>query len=318
MAQEKSLKELQELEEAATGTNQETVIDDASSYEAPKNKPNVMDGFVRINREDLPQQGSLYPESWEFAYRCPTSKEVANFSTINEQDQPAIIVAVEDLIRKCVIIYDTEQDKQINTGEICDGHRTFFLLLLRDFYLPGNPIQFRTICQTDHETWDATLTAKKLQYPELKERLLNDYDGRIFSLDMGIDTPIRFRVPTLETTGRIFKYIVKVYRNASTADNEKKEDNVIYDKQFLLVAPYLFESGRESIREITFKYKAIQKNEEVFKKYLEIINRLKLDNEETFIEICPSCGSEEETMIKFPGGWKKLFVAKTDTTGYFD
>lgn len=316
------LDELRELENSAAneeGMNNEVKVEENVQQVNGNNKPNLLDGYIKIDRYDLPQQGVLYPESWQFAYRCPTAKEIANFSTINEQDQPGIIVAVEDLIRKCVVIFDTEKEQQINTGEICDGHRTWFLLKLRDYYLPGNPIQFKNICQTCHETWDATLTAEKLEYPELKEKLLNAYDGRIFTLDMGLENPIKFRVPTLETTGRIFKYIVKFYRDMSNGnESNNKSDNLVYDKNFLLIAPYLFLTGKETMREIMLKFKGIQRTNDVFAKYLEIINRLKLDNKETFTDICNSCGSEEETQIKFPGGWKKLFISKTDTSGYFE
>lgn len=318
---EKTKENLDALAQLEGTTEQETKQAPSMEVLSSKKKeqqPNVLDGYIKLDKSSIPHEGMLYPEAWEFAYRCPTSKEVANFSTINEQDQPAIIVAIEDLIRKCVVIYDTEQDKQINTGEINDGHRTFFLLLLRDYYLPNTPVQYKNLCQTCHETYDSQLLAKKLQYVALKEKLINAFDGRCFNLDMGLDNPIKFRIPTLETSGRIFKYIVKTYRSSQNSDTEKKEDVIVYDKQFLLVAPYLFETGIETIREITYKYKAIQKNDELFKAYLDIINKLKLDNEETFTDICPSCGSEEETLIKFPGGWKKLFISKTDTTGYFD
>ena len=299
--------------------NQEQSQVASAPAEAPVNEQkqaNLLDGYRRIDKM-MPQQGALYPDSWEFAYRCPTAKEVANFSTINENDQAAIIVAVEDLIRKCVIIYDTEQKKRINTGEICDAHRTFFLLNLRDFYLPGNPIKYKNTCQTCHDTFEVNLTADKLIYNELTEKLLNAYDGRVFTFDMGLEEPVIIRIPTLETSGRIFKYIVKIYRGNQMNQEERKSDNIIYDKQFLLFAPFLYKTGNETIRELGFKFKAIQKNEKLFKAYLTIINNIKLENEEYFDEICPSCGSEEEAQIKFPGGWKKLFVTSGDTTGYF-
>lgn len=289
-----------------------------STIEQTTKQVGLLDGYKRIDKSLLPQNGELYPESWQFAYRCPTAKEVANFSTVNEMDQPGIIVAVEELIRKCVVIFDTEQQKRINTGEICDGQRTFWLLLIRDFYLPDTPIEFNSVCQTCHEQYTTHLTADKLEYPELKDKLLSAYDGRIFTLQMGPNVEVKFRVPTLETTGRIFKHIVKAYRTAGNGGEEKKDDKLVFDKQFLLVAPYLFVSGNETMRDIQLKYKSIIKNEELFKAYLTIINKLKLDNEETFNYVCPECGSEEETLIKFPGGWKKLFVSKTDTTGYFD
>lgn len=286
--------------------------------QAPSKTKGILDGYKKIDKSLLPQQGVLYPESWEFAYRCPTAKEIANFSTVNEMDQPGIIVAVEELIRKCVVIFDTDKKARVNTGEICDGQRTFWLLLLRDFYLPETPIKFGTVCQTCHEQYDSVLTADKLEYAELKDKLISAYDGRIFTLEMGPNTTVKFRVPTLETTGRIFKYIVKAYRNAGNGSEDKKDDKLVFDKQFLLVAPYLFVTGNETMRDIMLKYKSIIKNESLYKAYLTVITKLKLDNNETFTDVCSSCGSEEETMIKFPGGWKKLFVSETDSTGYFD
>ena len=93
-------------------------------------KPNLLDGYIPLDRNDLPNYGDLYPSSWNFAYRCPVAKEVANFSTISEDDQPGILIAVEDLIKKCVVIFDTESEKQISSGEINDVHRLYFLLNL--------------------------------------------------------------------------------------------------------------------------------------------------------------------------------------------
>lgn len=280
-------------------------------------KTSLLDGYLKIDKSKLPQHGALYPESWEFAYRCPTAKEIANFSTINEMDQPGIIVAVEELIRKCVVIFDTDRGIKINSGEICDAHRTFWLLLIRSFYLPDAPVKINSICTTCQEQYDAILDAHALNYRELNDKLLSAYDGRIFTLNID-NNEVKFRVPTLETTGRIFKYIVKAYRNTNNGNEDKKDDKLIFDKQFLLIAPYLFLNGNETMRDIMFKYKAIVKNDSLFRAYLTVVNRLKLDNKETFVTDCPNCGSSEETMITFPGGWKKLFISNTDSTGYFD
>lgn len=320
------LEALQNLESSTANlvNEQKTVVTDTikpnpiSQQVNEEERPNKLDGYVVIDREDMPQQGVLYPESWQFAYRCPTAKEVANFSTINEQDQTSIVNAVEDIIRKCVIIYDTDAQRQIPVGELCDAHRVYFLLLIRDYYLPGKQITidaFCTQCQSMHQVM---LTANTLVYKDLNDKLLGAYDGRTFTLDMGLDTPIVFRVPTIETAGRLYKYITKIARNQQQGNENKKNDNIIYDKQFLLMAPYLYETGKETVRDLTLKYKSLQKNNKRFAAYLEIVNRIKLENEEYFEYICPECESEEEAQIKFPGGWKKLFVSNRDTTGYFD
>lgn len=311
----KNLEELEKLEQAQTQSEAQPVEDPITTESS--NKPNVLDGFIVMERSDLPQEGILYPESWNFAYRPPKAKEVANFSTINEQDQPAIINAIEDLIRKCYVIYDTEKDQQVSPGNINDAHRTFFLLKLREVYLPGSPIEYRSMCSLCKESYNAQLTASSLYYDELSEKLVDAFDGRTFVLDMGLEEPVSFLIPTIDISSKIFKHIVKVYRSNQN-DREKKEDKIVYDKQFLLIAPYLFEKGTESIKDIVNKYRQIRKDEELFKKYLDISTKLKLDNDDHINCTCTECGSQEETQIRFPGGWKNMFISKTDSSGYFD
>jgi len=282
-------------------------------------RPNMLDGYKILENYDLPQQGKLYPDAWTFAYRCPEAKEVANFSTINEQDQPAIIIAIEDLIRRCVVIYDTDRNRKVSTGEICDCHRTYFLLKLREFYLPESPIQYPGVCSLCHEPKEIQLFADLFEYDDISVKLLEAFDGRKFSLNMpGVEEPIEFLVPTIELSTRIFKYLVRAYRENSSDRETKNADKIVYDKQFLLMAPYLYETGKESIKELGVKYKTIQKDENLFKAYLEIVTKLKLDNSEFVNSKCEACGSEEEAQIRFPGGWKNMFVSKKSTSGYFD
>lgn len=280
-----------------------------------KQDQNVIDGYIKIDKSTMPNEGKLYPESWEFAYRCPTSKEVANFSTLRDNDTPAIISAVEDLIKKCVVIYDTEKNKNISAGEVLDAHKIYFILLLREYYIPGANISYQAVCESCHELYDTNLTAKKLVYDELSEKLLSDYDGRTFKLNV-FDQIIEFRAPTLSTSARLFKYIVSAYREQNN-DSEKKIDKTLYDKKFLLIAPYLFKTGEETIKQIMERYKDVIANENIHKAYLYIVNNIKIDNIEEFYEDCPHCGSTEVTPIKFPGGWRKMFVSSKDNTGYF-
>ena len=327
MTKKKNLDELEALENQAK-ENDEIMeveeIDDKDmvvlipNQKSKKREPNLLDGYKVIDNYDLPQTGELYPESWKFAYRCPTAKEVANFSTINDQDQPAIIAAIEDLVKKCVVIYDIEKDQQINSGHINDAHRIFFALKLREEYLPQSPLEYTSMCLLCKESYMVDLKANKLQYSTLSQKLIDAFDGRMFTLEMpGVEEPIKFLIPTIEVTSKIFKYIVKVYRDSQN-DREKKEDRIVYDKQFLLLAPFLYEKGTESIKELTNKFQKIQKDEARFKAYLDIANKLKLDHLDSIETECPHCKSLEETQIRFPGGWKNMFVGTKDTTGYFD
>ena len=312
------LKALESLENESKNNNSIEEENDFDSNLAivGKDAPNTLDGYKVLDRSEIPQNGVLYPESWAFAYRCPTGIEVANFSTINEQDQPAIVIAIEDLIKKCVVIYDTARQRRVSSGEINDAHRTFFLLKLREFYLPGAPINYQIICSLCHEQLPVDLLAHKLKYPELTEKLINSFDGRKFVLDMELDEPIEFLIPTIEISSRIFKYVIRVYRDGAN-DKERKEDKIVYDKQFLLFAPYLYETGKETIKELSKKYNEIKSDEKRFKAYLEIINKLSLEHLDN-VDVNCICGSEEEAPIRFPGGWKAMFVSKSSPKGYFN
>lgn len=323
MSKKSNIEDLGRLEkEQAEKLNSQNNENDENTnvieFSSNDTKPNVLDGYLVLEKEIMPHKGKFYPESWAFAYRCPTTKEVANFSTINEQDQPAIIAAVEDLIRKCVVIYDTEKERQVTAGQINDADRVFFLLKLRDFYLPGNPLTYTSVCSLCKEPLPITLCAEHLVYNDISEKLVEAFDGRIFTLNFPtLEEPIKFLIPTIEITGRIFKYIVKVYRDSQN-DREKAEDKIVYDKQFLLIAPYLYIRGNESVKELAQKYRDIQKNENKFKAYLEIATKMKLDNTDYLTIECGNCESMEEAQLRFPGGWKSMFVSNKSNSGYFN
>lgn len=299
-------------EKEVSGTNEPKVN--------PSEQKNILDGYIQLQSHELPQDGELYPEHWKFAYRCPQAEEVAQFSTLNERDQPGIMNAMESLIRKCVIIYDINKDEQVDTGEINDAHRTFFMLLLRHVYMNNEPVKFSAICTSCHDPRTPNLTYQSLMYDELNEKLIEAFDGRRFILSWpGIEEPIEFLIPTLNLTTKIFKYIIKVYRQSDKNDKISRKDKTVYDKQFLLVAPYLYETGRETVQDLIKKYKVLKEkvNAPRFKAYLEIVAKISLDNKDYIEDTCPGCGSLEETQIRFPGGWKRFFVSDTDTSGYF-
>ena len=93
MSQDKqeSLDALENLESTAKN-NKDTSRDYLGDYKLPE----AIDGYRIVEREKLPFGGRLYPNSWNFAFRCPTSKEVANFSTIDEQNPSVIQTTVTD------------------------------------------------------------------------------------------------------------------------------------------------------------------------------------------------------------------------------
>nr|DAO84237.1 MAG TPA: hypothetical protein [Caudoviricetes sp.] len=305
MAKEKEQK-LEALQQLQDNSNTEVV-----NNEEIKEKQITTDLYKKIDKSDLPFNGMLYPESWQIAHRVPTPDEIAEFSTVNEDDQAGIVNAISELVRKCYIIYDVENKKQISSGELNDGEKMFFFLRLRESYLEDNaPIKYSVINQTYNETVEISFTSASLEYPELTEKLLQSFDGRKFSIKMPrIETPIQFYIPTVNLSQKIFKYILTTYKEIDNAQNGKKSknsgDKTSIDKKFLLILPYLFETGEENIQSLKQKYLGIKNNPELYKAYITIANSLNLTNYEKITYIYKE--SEEEALIKFPMGWRKIF-----------
>lgn len=310
------IKALQALENSTQGNKEIVNNSETREFLGDYKLPSTIDGYKYIPNDELPFEGKLYVESWRFAYRCPTSLEVANFSTISEEDHQGIISAVEDLIKKCFVIVDSETNKQISTSEINDGERLFFFLKLREFYLFDKPITYIAMNQTYQEPVTISLVASLLDFPELNEKLLACFDGRMFTIPVeNIEEPIKFLIPTLETSSRIFRYVVKAYKDVQKEDTKIKNPDS-FDKQFLLVAPYLYETGTENIESLKLKFKTIRKNDKLLSAYITIINKLKLNNFDKIVYTYKE--SEEEALIKFPGGWKQMFIDKGALGGIFE
>lgn len=313
MKEDDKLKALESLtnnsEELSTENEQQKLGD----YKLPE----VVDGYRIMPNIQLPFEGKLYPESWRFAFRCPTTLEVANFSTINEKDQPSIINAINELVRKCWVIVDSETNNQISSDQINDGERLFFFLKLREFYLNDAPITYITMNQMHQEPVTIKFLANMLVYPELKEKLLSNFDGRRFSIPVpGLENNIEFLIPTINISQKIFRYIIKTYKEIEKSDEDTKPKVSSFDKQFILILPFLYETGSETIESLKIKFKSIQKNDKLMDAYLTIVNKIKLTHlekiEYTYKE------SEEEALIKFPGGWKNIFINSESMSDLFD
>lgn len=315
ISNEDKMKELENLENQAKNPEQQKQQPEPEpvkiSLVSPDTEKTIIDGYRVLDKSDMPFSGEFYPESWSFAYRCPTTEEVANFSTIADNDNQGMVNAVESLIKKCFTIFDVDSDREISSSEINDGERLYFFLLLRDFYMGDVPIKYVVMNTAYNELVEINLIAKLLKYPTPKEVLLTYFDGRKFSIPVPQSTEIiSFLMPTLNTSSRLFRYIINSYQ-ASQKDNDNKSNKekiADFDKQFLLFAPFLYETGNEKVADLKQKFIKIKKDDKLFKIYLNLVNTWNLTN---FDYITYEYrGSEEDALMKFPGGWKSMFINK--------
>lgn len=283
--------------------------------------PNSLDGWVRINKAIIPYEGSLYPDSWQFAYRSPDVKEVARFSAINESDPQAalkIFQSMDDLIKKCIKIYDTYNEVEINTGNINKSDKIFFFLFLRDAYLPGQPIKYESICTSCDQSYNVSFKSDMLMFPEIDEKILSIFDGRCFSFKLK-DTGevIKVHMPTISLYDKIVQPAKKVRKDQMESGQSKNTNSrIINDTVFQDISLYLYEDGTESFNDIINKFKKVYNNPTLLEIYRSLGDILKFDNLATLESTCEHCGSLEVSQLQFPGGIRKIF--SKDIMGKFD
>ncbi len=314
------------LEETKVEIRTESELEQPEPKE--KIKVSALDGFRQIDKTKMPNAGKFYPPSWEFYYRCPTTDEVANFSTFDEEDRIGIIKAVTDLIVKCFTIVDTDLESSIPSDNINDGERLYFFLLLREYYLYDAPIKYNII-DDDNEVLNIQFVADSLVYPEIKQGLFDNFDGRMFKFVY--DNPeskeqefIQFLIPTLKTSSRIIKYMETLHKKVSdqNKDGIKKED---FNKQFLAFVPFLYETGTESVMSLRKKYQQLMTDKIKYRNFVTIVTKLTplLTNEEVIkyykVDDNGNKIDDEEgrCLMKFPGGWKNMFSNDTEFSNIF-
>lgn len=305
----------QKLEELKNLENSMTSKEKLVETEAPIIQKNELDGYKILSKQELPYFGTLYPESWQFAYRCPTTSEIAEFSTIDERDQLKIFLEISKIVSKCYIIVDQESQKTVNPRQINDGEKLFFFLKLREFYLDDAPITFKTMSRIAESVVDVTFMAHNLMYEGLNDELLECYDGRTWTIpteSFGLKDPIVFRQPTLEITDRIYKYIKIKSQKAQEGDDKLNKEDL--NKKFIVILPFLYQTGEEKIESLNTKFRQIiVKNEKLYKAYVSLSQQFNLSHsEKVAFEVEDQI---EETDMKFPGGWKKMFLSNQSTFG---
>lgn len=306
------LKALRELQ------NQEPSVGSDIPNEITTPSVSPVSEYTKVDRDLLPYMGIFYPKSWLFAVRKPDVSDVAAFSVLNDKNRVEVLAATEELIRKCVVIYDSETETTIDSGEINEPEKLWWMLLLRRLYIINNPITWEGLCDDCTEMVNFWMDIDTIQYPDIKQKTIDAFDGRAFHFVFeGIDEPIVIRMPSVARSSKIFKHVVRTLKDSEKNGKTKSTDKLFSDKRFLLFAPWLFETGDETMIQLIAKYNRIIADKTLFEKYNILISKMEFDNTDSVVCECSKCRSLEVGAMKFPGGWRKFFIGDTCTEGYF-
>lgn len=273
-------------------------------------KAEARDGWIQIDRQLLGERSKYYPEDWQFLVRPATVEVVRNWSMLDETNGNSIDDVFNEILKYCLSIKSMTGVKPWQS--INNWDRFFFVLLIREYtFVQGeSKVEFTEDCYSCESPVQFTLNSQALMYDVPDDDVLRYYDSenRVWIID-----PVDFEIPaeraiylynpTVEKDANIKAWLI-----AEHQENDKRK----FDPVFIKFLPWLCErvskdlgSARMQIRkaELTFK----SWDAEMFSFMNDVLKNISVTPSTNISAICPACGEEVVTKLRFPDGVGALF-----------
>jgi hypothetical protein len=279
--------------------------------------PKISEGWNQIDRAEMGIRSQFYPEDWTFYIRPATVEAIKNWSAVEEERIDVVNTVFNDIIRTCVSIKSTEGN--IPWSRINSWDRFWFILKVREYtFKKGEAkIEFTDTCPECEQELHYTLEPKSLHYefpdPDIIDKHWNAYE-RAWYIDpkeYGLNQQaIKLYIPTLEKDQAILDWGI------ARARANKKLDQV-----FLKFLPWMLAKVPKDqivlerfINECLQTYKSW--DVDMFDFMEEVVRNVTINPSENLKQVCPHCGEEVVSNVRFPNGVRALFKTEAKHTKF--
>lgn len=283
----------------------------------PTNFPRISEGWNQIDRAELGIRSQFYPEDWTFYVRPATVEAIKNWSAIDETRVDVVNSVFNDIIRTCVSIKSAEGN--IPWSRINSWDRFWFILKVREFTFKNgeSKIEFNDTCSECEQEIRYTLEPKSLFYefpdPEIVQKHWNAMERAwyIDPKDYGLDRQsVKLYIPTLEKDQAILEWCIA-----------RQRANKKIDKVFLRFLPWMLAKvPKDQVVLDKFINEALMifKNWDVdmFDFMDEVVRNITINPSEKLRQVCPHCGEEVVSNVRFPNGVRALFKTEAKHTKF--
>ena len=276
-------------------------------------KAEIRDGWIDVDKSLLGERATFYPEDWQFRVRPATVEAIRNWSMIDDENPLSVDDVFNEVLKSCIAIVTPEGPKP--WGNICSWDRFFFLLLIREYtFKQGeSEVAYEEDCPECDNPVKFTLTSQSLSYelPDPEVMPMYDRETRTWNIDpteYDVEADVTtFYVPTLEKDANIKAWLIARYNE----NRNKKLDQV-----FMRFAPWMSQKiskddtiAKRQMRELEMKYKSW--DEEQFEFFNDVIKNIIVTPDRNLTTVCPVCGEEVVSQIRFPNNISALFKSTT-------
>ena len=275
----------------------------------------IKDGWLTVDRTLLGERNVFYPSDWEFRIKPATVEAIRNWSTLDENNLNSIDTVFNEMLKECLSI--TTNTGNIIWSKINSWDRFFFILLIREYtFLKGEKkVEFTEDCINCDNPVTFTLDSQSLMFDIPDSDVMRYYDSETRSwninpAEFGDDTTdelYTFYLPTLEKEINMKMWM---YEEARENPNKKFDPKFVQFLQW--IAPKISKDS-------TLAKKQIRQYEVIFKSWgtdtflfiNDIINNIAVTPKDELIAVCPKCGEEVTTKIRFQDGISSLFAVRS-------
>lgn len=270
---------------------------DRSEY---RNLANNID-WKNLPLENLPSKGLFYPIDSQMAIKAATVKEIRHFSTIDDTDSIDTEEKLNFILERLVKFRTV--DEIISWKHIKEVDKLYILFAIREYtFIDGeNQLSIKHTCNNCKYENSFTLKKEHFQYFSLDPRIEKYYNSSLRSLDVKMKNGDSIEL-TLPSIG-VNQFNISYVRN-------KLKTNSQYDKAFFKMSPYLFGDWRV-LNENTYMDKLFETMEWNYKKLSVVqglVDVIKSSINPTMKEKCEQCGAEVSARLRFPRGFRDLFL----------
>lgn len=267
-------------------------------------------GWIAIDRALLGVRDYYYPEDWQFLVRPATVEVVRNWSMLDENNGNSIDDVFNEILKYCLSIKTSTGTRPWQ--DINNWDRFFFVLLIREYtFVHGESnVEYFEDCANCDTPVKYTLNSQALMYDTPDEEVLRYFDrnNRVWIIDpadfeIPASAPIYLYTPTVEKDANIKAWIFGEHN-----ENDKKKFDPVFIKFLPWICPKVskdFAVARQQIRKAEMTFKSW--DAEMFSFMDDVLKNIAVTPSTSILAVCPACGEEVTTRLRFPDGVGALF-----------
>ena len=276
-----------------------------------KEKAEIREGYIPVDRRLLGDRDKFYPVDWRFKIKPADVEAIKNWSTLNADSANSIDDVFNEILKWCLAIEDGAHNP-LPWNRIYSWDRFFFVLLIREYTMKQgeNKIEWVEDCINCDSSVTFNLNSQSLMYDMPDPEIMKYYSVETCSwfinpadFDVEYDEPIELFLPTLEKDANIKAWMFDKYQ---------QNKNAKFDQVFLRFLPWLAKKiskdpkiSARQIRELELKFKSW--DVEMFSFMDNVLKNIIVTPSMEIKAVCPSCGEEVTSQIRFPDGVGSLF-----------